>query len=112
MVKNQRRLSIQQYVIILLAIATALVHFTLILGDLVFTLNALGYLALVIALYAPLPFLAPYRNQIRWVLIGYTALTVILWVFIPGARTTIAYIDKLIEILLIILLWLESQKAT
>jgi hypothetical protein len=54
--------------------------------------------------------LLPYRNQIRWVLIAYTAITVILWVFM-GAHTVIAYIDKIIELVLIILLWMDSQRA-
>ena len=109
MAKYQVQLSAQQYVIILLAIATALVHFTLLFPDPVFILNGLGYLVLVAALYLPLPQVASYRNQLRWVLMAYTAITLILWVFM-GARVTIAYIDKLIEIILIILLWMESQK--
>ena len=111
MTKIPIKLSTRDYAIILLTLATAVVHFTLLLGDLVFTLNALGYLALVIALYLPLPVLLPYKNQIRWVLIAYTAITVILWVFM-GARTLIAYLDKIIELVLIVLLWMESQKVT
>jgi hypothetical protein len=43
--------------------------------------------------------------------LGYTALTVILWVLI-GARNAIAYFDKIIEFGLIILLWLEQQEAS
>ena len=108
--KHQVQLSIQQYVIILLTIATALVHFTLLFPDVVFMLNGLGYLVLVAALYLPLAPLAPYRTQIRWALMAYTAVTIILWVFM-GARVTIAYLDKLIEVILFVLLWLESQKA-
>ncbi|MCX6045089.1 MAG: hypothetical protein NT075_08245 [Chloroflexi bacterium] len=110
MTKSQPALGVQDYVIILLTIATALVHFILIFPDPVFILNGLGYLVLVAGLYLPLPQLNAYRAQIRWVLMAYTALTVLLWVFM-GARATIAYIDKLIEVILIILLWMKSQKA-
>lgn len=111
MPKQQVQLGIQQYVIILLTIATALVHFTLLFPDTVFILNGLGYLALVAALYLPLAQLAPYRNQIRWALMAYTAITIVLWIFM-GGRVIIAYVDKLIEIILLVLLWLESQKAS
>ncbi len=110
MAKSQAKLDAQDYVIILLAIATALVHFSLIFPDTVFILNGLGYLALVAALYLPLPQLIEHRAKIRWLFMAYTALTVLLWVFM-GARATIAYIDKLIEVVLIILLWIKSQKA-
>lgn len=110
MIKHQVQLGVRQYVIILLTIATALVHFALLFPDVVFVLNGLGYLVLVAALYLPLAQLAPYRNQIRWVLMAYTAVTIILWLFM-GARVTIAYIDKLIEVILLVLLWLESQKT-
>ncbi len=110
MAKSQTALDVQDYVIILLTIATALVHFTLIFPDPVFMLNGLGYLVLVAALYVPLPELSGRRTQIRWVLMAYTALTVLLWAFM-GARATIAYIDKLIELILIVLLWMKSQKV-
>ena len=48
------------------------------------------------ALY--LPQLKPRQGAIRWVLIGYTALTILLWI-IAGERSGIAYLDKFIEIL-------------
>jgi hypothetical protein len=52
-----------------------------------------------------------YRRLVRYALIAYTALTVILWV-IGGSRIPIAYIDKAIEVVLIVLLWIESRQAT
>ena len=118
--KSQPNRSISQsaftsYGIILLTILTALIHLGLSFQfaggpDLIFLLNGLGYLALVAALYAPLPALAKYQSYIRWSLLAYTALTVILW-FSFGASTAIAYIDKTVEIVLIALLWAENQSS-
>lgn len=107
---KERTLGTLQWGIILLTIATAIIHFSLLFPDVLFILNGLGYLGLLAALYLPLAFLANYRSWARWALLGYTALTVILWV-IMGARTPLGYIDKAIEIVLIILLWLESRQA-
>lgn len=96
--------------IILLTVATAVMHFILIFPDTLFILNALGYLGLLAALYLPLSFLSNYRSYARWGLMGYTALTILLWILI-GQRGLYAYIDKLIEVVLIVLLWLESRPA-
>jgi hypothetical protein len=93
--------------IVLLTLATAVIHLQLAFPDPVFILNGLGYLALLAALY--LPQLARYRNLVRWVLVGYTTLTVLLWILI-GARTPIGYIDKAIEVALISLLLLEARR--
>lgn len=96
--------------VILLTLATALIHLQLNFPDPVFILNGLGYLALLAALYLPLPRLARYRNLVRWALVGYTTLTIFLWILV-GARTTIGYIDKLIEVALIALLVLEARRT-
>ncbi|MGQ9491911.1 MAG: hypothetical protein ACUVR4_14385 [Anaerolineae bacterium] len=98
-----------QYGIILLTLATAIIHFTLVFPSPLFILNGVGFLALLAALYAPLPSLAPYRAWARWALIGYTALTVILWV-IMGLRAPIGYVTKVIEVALIVLLLLEGRQ--
>jgi hypothetical protein len=113
-----------QAAIVLLALATAAIHIYLawvvipqVNGsgnpDVVFTLNGLGYLALVGALYLPIGFLRERRSLLRWLLIGYTALTFFLWLFmafLSGDRTTIGYITKAIELALIVLLILESRR--
>lgn len=96
--------------IIVLTVATALIHLQLNFPDPVFILNGLGYLALLAALYLPVPQLARYHNAARWVLIGYTALTICLWILL-GARTPIGYIDKLIEVALIALLILDTRRT-
>lgn len=97
--------------IIVLTVATALIHLYLgVQGFPLFVLNGLGYLALLAALYLPVPQLARYRTIARWVLLGYTVLTILLWVLI-GARTFLGYSDKIIEVALAALLLLEATQA-
>lgn len=110
---NQARseLGLLQIGIILLTIVTAVVHLTLVFPSVLFILNGLGYLTLLAALYLPIPQLTPYRNLIRWVLLGYTALTIVLWV-IMGSRILVGYVDKALEVVLVILLWLESRQSS
>jgi hypothetical protein len=97
--------------IIALTIATAIVHLYLGFQGLpLFLLNGLGYLALLAALCLPISQLAPYRSLIRWALVGYTALTIILWLVITGgASNSTGYIDKVVEVLLIVLLVAEAR---
>jgi hypothetical protein len=96
--------------IAILAIATGLIHFSLALTDpsvrVIFTLNLLGYLSFAAALLLPLPIVRNYRRLVRYGFIGFTLLTIILWVFI-GMRIPIAYVDKVIEVVLVILLFME-----
>ena len=96
--------------IVLLTLATALIHLTLAFPDPVFILNGLGYLALLTELYLPIPPLTRYQSLTRWALVGYTALTIFLWILF-GARTPIGYTDKLIEIALIVLLLIEARRG-
>ena len=107
---NKTTLGPLQWGIILLTTATAVMHFVLIFPDVLFILNGLGYMGLLAALYLPLPQLVRFRPVTRWVLMGYAALTVLVWIFI-GQRDMYAYINKIIELLLIGLLWLESRSS-
>jgi hypothetical protein len=95
--------------IVLLTLGTALIHLQLAFPDPVFILNGLGYLALLAALYLPIPQLARYRNAVRWVMVGYTALTIFLWILF-GARIPIGYTAVAIEVALIVLLLLEARR--
>ncbi len=95
--------------IVLLTLGTALIHLQLAFPDPAFILNGLGYLALLATLYLPVPRLARYRNAVRWALIGYTALTIFLWILL-GARTPIGYTAVAIEVALIALLLLEARR--
>jgi len=93
--------------IILLAAATALIHLTLSFPDPIFILNGLGYLTLTAAFF--LPQLKTYHATVRWVFIGFTAVTIIAWVAI-GMRTPLGYVAKLIELALIALLWMDGRQ--
>ncbi|MEZ4682160.1 MAG: hypothetical protein R2932_48940 [Caldilineaceae bacterium] len=113
MSRNQPNHQTMQYGALVCAILTAVIHIYLSFQigdrpDLIFLLNGIGYLVLVSALYLPWAGLSQYKSAIRWLLIGYAALTIVLWIFL-GARTFVGYVDKLLEIALIIFLWLDSQ---
>lgn len=95
--------------IIALTLITTLIHMSLLFPDPVFLLNGLGYLALLGALYLPIPALAGRRGLIRRVLIAYTALAVMLWLAF-GSRIPIAYVDKVVEVVLIGLLLLDDRR--
>src|SRR5687767_6353269 len=99
-------------VVVGLTLTTAVIHAQL--GGLLFTLNAIGYLALAIAMVLPGPF-----GRLRWLtrlaLIGFTTATIVGWVLI-GARFPLAYLDKAIEVVLIMFLafevWLDGGPVT
>jgi hypothetical protein len=109
-----------QIAIIVLTVFTALVHLSrgLALGapslrpfPLLFYLNFIGYIVLLVALYWP-P-LQAIRRGIRWVMVCYAALTVVLWYVIThGHSAFIAYIDKPVELALIVLLILEDRQTS
>ena len=96
--------------IAVLTMATALIHLQLNFPDPVFILDGLGYLALLAALFLPIPQISRHRNVVRLVLTGYAAPTIFLWVLI-GARTPIGYVDKVIEVALISLLLLDTRRS-
>lgn len=96
---------------IVLAVGTAVIHLYLGLqGFPLFVLNGLGYLGLLAALILPIPRISEYRNLVRWVFVGYTALTIFLWILV-GARNSLGYTDKVIEIILVALLVLEARRS-
>ena len=75
-----------------------------------FILNFLGYIILIGALYSPQ--LKLYQHIICWVLILFTAVTIIAYFVIDGLTPNpIGYVDKLIEVAIIILLLVENRKA-
>jgi len=86
---------------VLLTLATSYIHSTL--GGLLFTLNALGYAALAVAIVLPIRLLDRFRWLIRLALLGFTLLTIGGWVLF-GARYNVAYLTKAIEAVLVALL--------
>ena len=104
------KLSALQIGIIVLILATAIIH--LMLGRSLFILNGLGYLGLLAALFLPIPFLLPYRKSVHWVLMGYVALTIVLYFVFRGSQAfsnPLGLIDKTIEIILLVFLWLQRR---
>ena len=99
------RFGAMQAVIILLALIAAGIHLSLLFPDVIFILNGLGYLGLTAAyfLQLPIPFLQDRKRLVRFALIGYTALTLILWLAI-GEQTPLGIFTAAIEVLLIVLL--------
>ena len=99
--------------IIVLTLATAMIHFYLnvLMGrfDIMFTLNGLGYLTLLAALFLPLPVVSRYRSVVRILFILYTLLTIILWIAF-GMRDMIGYTAKAIEVALIALLLVDRSQ--
>ena len=101
--------------VVLLALGTALIH--LFLGLQVpgalgasFVLNFFGYVGLVALLYLPVPGIRSYQPYVRYALIGYTALTIVLWIAF-GTKYPLGYADKVIEVGLIALLVIEDRLA-
>jgi hypothetical protein len=109
---NGAKLTVLDYAIIALTLATAAIHFTLVFPSTLFILNALGYVGLLAGLYLPIPALAGRRDFLRWALIGYTAFTIAAWLFMSDVRTPLAYATKLIEGVLIVLLVLKGRQAS
>jgi hypothetical protein len=101
-----------QIAIILLTVATAVIHLSLGIpnGLTMFILNGIGYLGLLVAHY--LPQLRAYQNYTRWALIGFTALTILAWAVVTKVDLTnpIGVITKLIEVTLIVCLVLEGRR--
>ncbi|GCE30723.1 hypothetical protein KDA_62070 [Dictyobacter alpinus] len=98
--------------IIVCTLATALIHLYLAMQpdeDLRtwFILNAIGYLVLLVARF--LPQLASYRRIVNYVLMAYTAVTIIMWLLIGLPSEPIGYVTKAIEVVLIILLVLDDR---
>ena len=89
--------------VVLLALTTAGIHASL--GGILFTINAVGYTALAVAMILP-GRIGGIRWLIRLALIGFTAATIAGWV-IFGARFPLAYLDKSLEVVLIVFVTLE-----
>lgn len=83
-------LQTRHYVIILLVLATALLHFGAALDkalfpdgpDPLFLLNGLGYLGLLGAYFLPIPFLQSRHRLVWWALVAYIILTIVAWLVI------------------------------
>lgn len=110
------KLTGKHYVVILSAIATAVLHVSL-FPDIMFTLNGLGYLGLLGAYFLPISFFQERHKLIWWGLVGYTALTIVLWVvmgdktFVAGTSSATGYYAKAAEVILLAFLWADKPKS-
>ena len=95
-----------------LTLSTAYIHSTL--GGLLFTLNAVGYVAAAVAIVVGAAAPHPLIDRFSWVprmgLIGYAMLTIVGWA-IQGPYYSTAYIAKAIEVGLITLLVVDSFRV-
>ncbi|GCE26269.1 hypothetical protein KDA_17530 [Dictyobacter alpinus] len=115
--QRESRVEFVSIAILLLALGTALAHFYLAAQpdeDLRFwfLLNGIGYLGLLGAFF--LPALKAYQGITRWVLLGYTLLTIILWLFLgspsEGSFDPFDVSVKVIEVILCLLLILHWRQ--
>ena len=114
----RQRLWLSQYAIIGLTLLTAFIHLFIGVGDLLLALNGLGYLALLVALYAPQPtLLLKFRQPVYWALIGYTLLTIVLyfvahpWGMEGGSFDKLGLGTKVVELALVGLAFVELMGA-
>lgn len=105
-------LSTRQWVITGLVVVTALIHLGISGGwaNPLFIANGIGYLVLIVCLYF-VPQLRSQRSLIRYALLGYTAVTFILYFVFnwPDIWGPVGLLDKAVELALIILLWLDRN---
>lgn len=110
------KLTGKHYGIILFTLATAFLHLSLLpeMGPDPIALNGFGYLALLGAYFLPIPFFQERHNLVWWALVGYTVLTLILWIilgdkqFVPGTSSAIGYYAKAAEVILLAFLWADK----
>ncbi len=108
--------------IFLLTLATALIHlflafsaipyYGLNFGVVLFILNVLGYLGLLGLLQLPIPQLRSFRSAARCALVGFAAVTIVLWLILAPVYDFIGYLDKAIEVALIVLLIADAYRAS
>jgi hypothetical protein len=102
--------------IAILTVLTAAIHFFigLTLPSNLFILNGIGYLSLLAAYLLPMSLLAQRRSLIRWAFIGYTAFTILAWLWLAvirnGDLSPMGLFTKAIEVLLIIALFMDGRK--
>ena len=109
----------RHYGIIIATLATAYLHLSLysILGFDPIVLNGLGYLVLLGAYFLPIPFFQQKHQLVWWGLLGYTALTLVLWVvmgeknFYASPSAAIGYYAKAAELFLLGFLYADKPKS-
>lgn len=87
---------------------TAAIHVWLAIPThlIMFYVNALGFGVLAVLTLVPTPSIS--RMRVTQLIRIWTSATIIFWLII-GERTLIAYFDKIIELAILGLLWLEQK---
>lgn len=110
-------LSFKKVGIIVTNLATAFLHLSLFpqMGPDPIALNGLGYLGLLGAYFIPMPIFQKNHKLVWWGMVGYTALTIVLWVimgdknFVAGTSSAVGYYAKTAEVLLMAFLWADKE---
>ena len=110
------KLTGKHYGIVLGNLATAFLHLSLFskMGPDPIVLNGLGYLGLLGAYFLPIPFFQQRHKLVWWAMVGYTLLTLVLWVvmgdknFVVGTSSAIGYYAKAAELILLAFLWSDK----
>ena len=108
------KLAPRHYLMILATLVTAYMHLRF-FPDIMFTLNGLGYLGLLGAYFLPIGFFQQNHKTVWWIMFGYTALTILLWVvmgdktFVAGTDSAIGYYAKAAEVVLMISMWGDKK---
>jgi hypothetical protein len=110
------KLTFKHYGIILSNLATAFLHLSLFAESRFdpVVLNGLGYLGLLGAYFLPIPFFQQRHKLVWWGMVGYTILTLVLWIivgdknFVAGTSSAIGYYAKTAEIFLLIFLYSDK----
>ena len=116
---RKKSLDMIKAIIILLTLATAAIHFSFFIsdpsGELIYGLNALGYVTLLAMLYLPISLLDNLHRVARRLLMGYAALTIVAYIVFGLVRhewtVPLGPVDKVIEVVLIGLLWREDKRS-
>jgi hypothetical protein len=119
--RSSLKLRPRHYGIILFTLATALLHLSL-FAELGYkpdpiVLNGFGYLGLLGAYFLPIAFFQRRHKLVWWALVGYTILTIVLWVilgdkqFVFGTYSATGYYAKAAELLNLVFLWLDRPKG-
>lgn len=111
------RLTLPHYGIIISNLITAYLHISL-YPDFSFTLNGIGYIALLFAYLLPISLFQEKDIHLIlwWGLVIYTIVTILLWFaigdmrFVAGTSSATGYYAKAAELVLLAFLWADKPK--
>jgi len=113
---TQTKLGWVQFGVMITTLITAVIHLYIgiTLPSTLFILNGIGYLGLLIGLFVQVSIAQKNRSLIRWVLMGFTAVTIVAWLAIGDKSWpsgALGYITKFDEVLLLALLWMDRGRG-